>query len=126
MGIFDFNPHFHKGSDSSEYLQQYIDRYFNPHFHKGSDAAPHSLYSSEHDFNPHFHKGSDFFKCLFGGGLFISIHTSTREVTDGTATSDALHFDFNPHFHKGSDGIVSGVNVITEFISIHTSTREVT
>ena len=103
MGIFDFNPHFHKGSDSSEYLQQYIDRYFNPHFHKGSDSAHSSPLHPLHYFNPHFHKGSD------------PDNPDKRLVP--------LHF--NPHFHKGSDSSFS-FSTLFIFISIHTSTREVT
>ncbi len=59
MGIFDFNPHFHKGSDSSEYLQQYIDRYFNPHFHKGSDVILEAESKRYQDFNPHYDNGTD-------------------------------------------------------------------
>ena len=125
MGIFDFNPHFHKGSDSSEYLQQYIDRYFNPHFHKGSDAGGTCKVQGKRNFNPHFHKGSDGLHTSHCRFVFISIHTSTREVTTRHQIVRFTVLYFNPHFHKGSD-ISDCQGVKQDCISIHTSTREVT
>ena len=35
----------------------------------------------------------------------VSIHTSAREVTKGTGSSDRINGSFNPHFRKGSDRI---------------------
>ena len=102
--VYDFNPHFRKGSDCSVY--------FTPHF--------------QDDFNPHFRKGSDFiiFRCNFI--TVISIHTSAREVTRWECIFGQYSTDFNPHFRKGSDLIAMGAKSGTSGISIHTSAREVT
>ena len=132
----------------------------------------HRVYSpTRQDFNPHFHKGSDsaspFLSALFcifqstlpqgkwrwqwtvvRATLLISIHTSTREVTQITWPPGIRGENFNPHFHKGSDKSHTYIKVsFTRFqstlpqgkwlnlryrfdycktISIHTSTREVT
>ena len=100
----NFNPHFHKGSDRRLYLTSLICINFNPHFHKGSDGMAGTWPDRICYFNPHFHKGSDCNTLNTGGLLYISIHTSTREVT-GISSDISVFFNgyFNPHFHKGSD-----------------------
>ena len=55
----------------------------------------------------------------------ISIHTSTREVTQRWLHCVCKNINFNPHFHKGSDFWYSNSDK-DDYISIHTSTREVT
>ena len=99
----DFNPHFHKGSDRPNSSALFMLKDFNPHFHKGSDKTSLSLWTTSIDFNPHFHKGSDLRQAFKRDFFIISIHTSTREVTDE---------------------LLKKIQEIS--ISIHTSTREVT
>ena len=77
------------------------------------------------DFNPHFHKGSDIPIIPWTVAVRISIHTSTREVTQAYFPCYLIALYFNPHFHKGSDKLVLETRQ-EDFISIHTSTREVT
>ena len=79
--------------------------------------------------------------------IFISIHTSAREVTVLRSGLSGIHRNFNPHFRKGSDypsvpstlysynfnphfrkgsDAVSSADLALFAISIHTSAREVT
>ena len=143
----NFNPHFRKGSDEMSVLITYLSYIsihtsarevtdtafipinllpnFNPHFRKGSDGNLILHLPIHFYFNPHFRKGSDldFFQDSFC--LWISIHTSAREVTWGDTgkTAHQKSFQstlpqgkwlpsvlflvqrqyFNPHFRKGSD-----------------------
>ena len=126
MHYWHFNPHSHKGSDTTYKGWQVIPTisihtptrgvtqtqralqqrhiYFNPHSHKGSDYISFALLLKFFYFNPHSHKGSDittFPTCH--SHIFISIHTPTRGVTISVMMSPSVFFDFNPHSHKGSD-----------------------
>ena len=122
--VYDFNPHFRKGSDSTERAKTDEPYDFNPHFRKGSDCIISRIEQKWNYFNPHFRKGSDEGKWIIPSSVHISIHTSAREVTkckqyrrinslfqstlpQGKWQIDWINamgiFDFNPHFHKGSD-----------------------
>ena len=81
FSVSDFNPHFHKGSDTCHHWLYHLPFDFNPHFHKGSDTFKCCLLFLSIDFNPHFHKGSDDMFILNCTTFWISIRTSTREVT---------------------------------------------
>ena len=78
---------------------------FNPHFRKGSDKITVWINTAKHNFNPHFRKGSDldFFQDSFC--LWISIHTSAREVTCLVWNPVSRQWYFNPPFRKGSDRV---------------------
>ena len=80
--VYDFNPHFRKGSDSTERAKTDEPYDFNPHFRKGSDCIISRIEQKWNYFNPHFHKGSDQVPTICLDDMTISIHTSTREVTD--------------------------------------------
>ena len=144
--VYDFNPHFRKGSDSTERAKTDEPYDFNPHFRKGSDCIISRIEQKWNYFNPHFRKGSDEGKWIIPSSVHISIHTSAREVTkckqyrrinslfqstlpQGKWPSAYNLFrwydNFNPHFHKGSDRLI-GLMQWGYLISIHTSTREVT
>ena len=124
--VYDFNPHFRKGSDSTERAKTDEPYDFNPHFRKGSDCIISRIEQKWNYFNPHFHKGSDRLIGLMQWGYLISIHTSTREVTAVVLCTVTWRGNFNPHFHKGSDSASGNVYFQSDDISIHTSTREVT
>ena len=62
---------------------------------------------------------------LSGRHIHISIHTSAREVTALHPILSRQYGNFNPHFRKGSDLILFGL-CLASTISIHTSAREVT
>ena len=123
----NFNPHFRKGSDEMSVLITYLSYIsihtsarevtdtafipinllpnFNPHFRKGSDKITVWINTAHFYFNPHFRKGSDldFFQDSFC--LWISIHTSAREVTCLVWNPVSRQWYFNPHFRKGSDRV---------------------
>ena len=123
----NFNPHFRKGSDEMSVLITYLSYIsihtsarevtdtafipinllpnFNPHFRKGSDGNLILHLPIHFYFNPHFRKGSDldFFQDSFC--LWISIHTSAREVTCLVWNPVSRQWYFNPHFRKGSDRV---------------------
>ena len=101
--LYNFNPHFRKGSDTTASTCLTALRDFNPHFRKGSDPFKYAAPAIVNDFNPHFRKGSDHETHVTLWDLGISIHTSAREVTD-----------FRLEILAGN------------VISIHTSAREVT
>ena len=79
--VYDFNPHFRKGSDSTERAKTDEPYDFNPHFRKGSDCIISRIEQKWNYFNPHFRKGSDEGKWIIPSSVHISIHTSAREVT---------------------------------------------
>ena len=57
--------------------------------------------------------------------LYISIHTSAKEVTVCGDSILPVCGDFNPHFREGSD-IGYKFQILERIISIHTSAKEVT
>ena len=101
----NFNPHFRKGSDKITVWINTAKHNFNPHFRKGSDGNLILHLPIHFYFNPHFRKGSDldFFQDSFC--LWISIHTSAREVTCLVWNPVSRQWYFNPHFRKGSDRV---------------------
>ena len=104
MDLYNFNPHFRKGSDGgfgfdiilfnisihtsarevtiAQSVRDDADADFNPHFRKGSDIILCPRYRGIRNFNPHFRKGSD--KISKPQTVYVK--------------------NFNPHFRKGSDG----------------------
>ncbi len=77
------------------------------------------------NFNPHFHKGSDKLPGCLSCGCTISIHTSTREVTQDVC----YIFNFTPiSIHTSTREVTHIDDSLSRLfaISIHTSTREVT
>ena len=82
IGVKDFNPHSHEGSDSQEYERLTKMGNFNPHSHEGSDWADNYNNTPTLDFNPHSHEGSDWDPLgLYPYGNTISIHTPMKGVT---------------------------------------------
>ena len=81
-----------------------ISIYFNPHFREGSDCEP--LYPDWDFMYISIHTSAREVTERLAAYLataVISIHTSAREVTTTSMTITALMHDFNPHFREGSD-----------------------
>ena len=99
--------------------------YFNPHSHKGSDSSKRPSGGTWGNFNPYSHKGSDIFDQLGGLSFKISIHTPTRGVT---AIIVPLSFCADISIHTPTRGVTEATRRLGQFyfISIHTPTRGVT
>ena len=98
-----FNPHHYESGDMNPDIVCTKEDYFNPHHYESGDILKVIEYEPLLDFNPHHYESGDFKFWVRCASLKISIHTTTRVVTDATVLPFCVAHYFNPHHYESGD-----------------------
>ena len=80
---YNFNPRLQEGGDHHVGIVEYVENDFNPRLQEGGDKNSIFLCAMMYDFNPRLQEGGDAFAIAASFLIWISIHASKKEATQG-------------------------------------------